>query len=74
VAPCLSAGDALVFDYRTLHRGRANVSAETRPVLVMTFAKVKRMATAGREINNGAPSSARSRFRWRSRAILFVFL
>lgn len=39
VLPLLEAGDALIFDYRVLHRGRANVSDVDRPVLVMTFAK-----------------------------------
>ena len=38
-APCLSAGSALLFDYRTLHRGLANTSGIPRPVLVYTFAK-----------------------------------
>ena len=39
VSPCPSAGDALIFDYRTVHRGRANLSATPRPVLVLTFSK-----------------------------------
>lgn len=39
VKPTPRAGDALIFDYRTLHRGRANVTEEPRPVLVMTFAQ-----------------------------------
>jgi len=39
VRPCPRAGDALVFDYRSLHRGRANSCHTTRPVLVLTFAK-----------------------------------
>ena len=38
VAPCPRAGDALVFDYRVLHRGLAN-DAATRPVLVFTLAQ-----------------------------------
>lgn len=38
-APCLSRGDALLFDYRTLHRGRENTSSRRRPILVYTFAK-----------------------------------
>uniref|UniRef100_A0A7S0B054 Fe2OG dioxygenase domain-containing protein n=1 Tax=Minutocellus polymorphus TaxID=265543 RepID=A0A7S0B054_9STRA len=37
--PLLRAGDCLLFDYRVLHRGRANVSEVDRPILVMTFAK-----------------------------------
>ena len=39
VMPLLRAGDALLFDYRILHRGRANTSGMNRPILVMTFAK-----------------------------------
>lgn len=39
-SPLVPAGSALVFDYRTLHRGRANTTKdENRPVLVLTFAK-----------------------------------
>ncbi len=38
-APDLSKGSILMFDYRILHRGLANKSTETRPVLVYTFAK-----------------------------------
>jgi ectoine hydroxylase-related dioxygenase (phytanoyl-CoA dioxygenase family) len=40
VAPCSKAGDALIFDYRILHRGSANRDPEVhRPILVLTFAK-----------------------------------
>jgi len=39
VTPMLKYGDALVFDHRILHRGRANMYNEDRPILVMTFAK-----------------------------------
>ena len=40
VVPCLKMGDVLVFDYRILHRGRANKDPElSRPILVLTFAK-----------------------------------
>ena len=39
VMPLLRAGSALLFDYRVLHRGRANTSEVDRPILVMTFAK-----------------------------------
>ena len=38
-APCLKKGSALIFDYRVLHRGKRNISSESRPVLVFTFAK-----------------------------------
>ena len=37
--PALEKGSVLMFDYRILHRGRANNSTEPRPVLVYTFAK-----------------------------------
>ena len=37
--PLLRAGDALLFDYRILHRGRANFGDIDRPIFVMTFAK-----------------------------------
>ena len=39
VSPCLKRGEALIFDYRTLHRGKANISSGPRPVLVLTYAK-----------------------------------
>lgn len=40
VTPCLKRGDVLIFDYRILHRGRANQHPTLeRPVLVLTFAK-----------------------------------
>jgi ectoine hydroxylase-related dioxygenase (phytanoyl-CoA dioxygenase family) len=40
VIPALKRGDVLVFDYRILHRGRANQSStRNRPILVLTFAK-----------------------------------
>jgi hypothetical protein len=32
-------GDVLLFDYRVLHRGRANVSCENRNFLVLTYAQ-----------------------------------
>eukprot|EP00965_Chrysotila_dentata_P196403 6177548-Pleurochrysis_carterae.AAC.1 len=32
VAPDLQAGDVLLFDYRTMHRGRANNTTEPRPI------------------------------------------
>jgi ectoine hydroxylase-related dioxygenase (phytanoyl-CoA dioxygenase family) len=37
--PTLSMGSVLLFDYRVLHRGTANRTAQPRPVLVYTFAK-----------------------------------
>jgi hypothetical protein len=38
--PELSLGDILIFDYRILHRGRANLSLmKNRPVLVLTYAE-----------------------------------
>ena len=40
VCPIVTAGSCVMFDYRVLHRGRANLSADTdRPVLVLTYAK-----------------------------------
>ena len=38
-APALKKGSILMFDYRILHRGKANNSEQPRPVLVYTFAK-----------------------------------
>jgi ectoine hydroxylase-related dioxygenase (phytanoyl-CoA dioxygenase family) len=38
--PLLDVGDALIFDYRILHRGRANLSkTQSRPILIITLAK-----------------------------------
>ena len=38
--PLLNVGDALLFDYRILHRGLGNQSKTTiRPILVLTFSK-----------------------------------
>lgn len=40
VTPTLNRGDTLIFDYRILHRGRANHSLTAdRPILVLTYAK-----------------------------------
>ena len=39
VAPLLRRGDAVVYDQRTVHRGTANRSTETRPVLYLLFAR-----------------------------------
>jgi ectoine hydroxylase-related dioxygenase (phytanoyl-CoA dioxygenase family) len=38
-APLPRIGDALVFDYRVLHRGKANASDKNRTFLVLTIAK-----------------------------------
>ena len=38
IAPKLDVGDALLFDYRVLHRGLVNLS-DDRPILVLTYAK-----------------------------------
>eukprot|EP00968_Pinguiococcus_pyrenoidosus_P025058 scaffold5438_cov237-Pinguiococcus_pyrenoidosus.AAC.8 len=35
--PSLVAGDVAIFDYRLLHRGRANRSGKMRPVLYLTY-------------------------------------
>jgi hypothetical protein len=39
VTPLLAVGDVLMFDYRVLHRGRANQSHSDRTILVLTVAK-----------------------------------
>ena len=39
IVPVLSVGDILLFDYRLLHRGKANVSDTDRRILVLTVAK-----------------------------------
>ena len=36
-APHLLPGELLLFDYRVLHRGRANCTAEPRPVAYVTY-------------------------------------
>ena len=33
------AGAAIIFDYRVLHRGTANISAGTRPLLCLVFTR-----------------------------------
>ena len=38
-APSLLAGDLLLFDYATLHRGGANASPRLRPLLYVTYAR-----------------------------------
>jgi len=38
-APLSNVGDVLIFDYRVLHRGLANTSLSTRPILVASVAK-----------------------------------
>ena len=37
-APALAPGDALLFDYRVLHRGQANARGARRPVFNVTIA------------------------------------
>eukprot|EP00941_MAST-03F_sp_MAST-3F-sp1_P006202 g6202.t1 len=39
IRPSFSCGDACIFDYRTLHRGIANMSKKPRPVLGLVFAR-----------------------------------
>ena len=39
IVPDLRLGDAVLFDYRVLHRGTRNTSGGPRPVFVMTLAK-----------------------------------
>ena len=38
-APCLSRGEILLFDYRTLHHGLANQSDTARPVGYLVYAR-----------------------------------
>jgi ectoine hydroxylase-related dioxygenase (phytanoyl-CoA dioxygenase family) len=38
-APELQVGDVLLFDYRVLHRGKANRPNTNRSILVLTFSK-----------------------------------
>jgi len=37
-APCLDPGELLLFDYRVMHRGRANATVEDRPVAYVVYA------------------------------------
>ena len=37
-APNLEPGELLLFDYRVMHRGRANATAESRPVIYVVYA------------------------------------
>ena len=37
MAPLLELGDALVYDQRTIHRGTANISSESRPLLYLLY-------------------------------------
>ena len=39
VKPTFSAGDALIFDYRTLHRGTLHVAGKTRALLELVYFK-----------------------------------
>ena len=39
VSLCCQAGDAILFDYRLQHRGRANFTNEPRPILYFAYAK-----------------------------------
>ena len=39
MAPALRAGELLLFDFRVMHRGRANHSAARRPVGYVVFAR-----------------------------------
>jgi ectoine hydroxylase-related dioxygenase (phytanoyl-CoA dioxygenase family) len=40
VAPTLNKGDILIYDYRTCHRGTANVSTTVvRPMLYLMYAR-----------------------------------
>ena len=37
--PELAVGEILLFDYRTYHRGRANWSADPRPVAYLAYGR-----------------------------------
>ena len=37
--PLVKAGQALIFDYRTRHRGLGNSSGDERPLLYLTYAR-----------------------------------
>ena len=39
VIPTMKAGQALIFDYRTRHRGLGNSSGDERPLLYITYAR-----------------------------------
>ena len=39
VAPVLSKGDVLIYDYRTCHRGTQNLSQTVRPMLYLMYAR-----------------------------------
>jgi hypothetical protein len=39
IGPLLKAGDVLVYDYRTCHRGTSNLSSKTRPMLYLMYAR-----------------------------------
>ena len=39
VAPPWRAGDAIIFDYRTFHRGMPNHSGARRPLLYQTYSR-----------------------------------
>ena len=40
VVPVLAnAGDVIIFDYRVVHRGMANIGMTSRPVLYLTFCR-----------------------------------
>ena len=47
VAPRLAAGSILLFDYRCLHRGLANVSDEARPIAYVVYS-----AAGARDVHN----------------------
>ena len=38
-SPLLAAGELLLFDYRCLHRGRANLTRDARPIAYVLFAR-----------------------------------
>lgn len=39
IGPLLTAGDALIYDYRICHRGTSNLSNTVRPMLYLMYAR-----------------------------------
>ena len=60
VRPLLAAGEVLLFDWRTWHRGCANTSDADRPVAYVTYA---RRGVEGASYKQGLPSLERRTLR-----------
>ena len=62
-AGILPAGSALLYDFRTIHRGMPNASAKRRPILYFVYAhegwaETRNFATAVGSVFDGAPLEA----------------